>query len=574
VYAHAASGSADTEAFSAWDESAAAPYDAVQQGFFLETAPLPGFLRLQGGNIAHDDWSPKATLGVSACEASRWVSDSAILCKHTSGCAGSQRAVLSMLLQHASISQAHSYDMPALLELLAHNKPATGSAHVTGTHFTCFTGTKVRILTKLARALQPNLVFGYNYHFTCFTGTKVRILTKLARALQPNLVFGYNYAPVAYSVKPRAGGSSVEDTRWLSDSALSARVCRASASLYNTLVVTAGGRGGSAVDAVDVDLPEIALHRLSQVRRLMDADATRQCRAAYVADALLLHSRNGSVCCASEEYENAAPAAVYSALLESELSLEGLLAALWQSLSRFTAGHSNASCAPQPLNSDANSPQTQNSGANSVNSSANSSANLSAAPAESTEEYAYAGPTLAEALLEDTLPASSSKCGNDSGATRYTFNFSSSTVRSRWDAQTAKWEANKFFAEISHTDADTNRSWTLRVGSGGDMYSFLGAFGESVPPQFHNDAPWIDEVWQMTATNTAKNTKAPLLKANYVHQAGAYSRDCANKDGSVVACSQADNKTDDFMEVPYYSPSVASHCSGVQCSFASGAHVC
>ena len=77
----------------------------------------------------------------------------------------------------------------------------------------------------------------------------------------------------------------------------------------------------------------------------------------------------------------------------------------------------------------------------------------------------------------------------------------------------------------------------------------------------------------MTATNTAKNNKAPLLKANYVHQAGAYSRDCANKDGSVVACSQADNKTDDFMEVPYYSPSVASHCSGVQCSFASwGTH--
>jgi hypothetical protein len=51
-----------------------------------------------------------------------------------------------------------------------------------GTHFTCFTGTKVRVLSlpaywyKSKNALKC-LKRGFGTHFTCFTGTQVRILT-------------------------------------------------------------------------------------------------------------------------------------------------------------------------------------------------------------------------------------------------------------------------------------------------------------------------------------------------------------------------------------------------------------
>jgi hypothetical protein len=58
-----------------------------------------------------------------------------------------------------------------------------------GTHFTCFTGTKVQILTqKLEAALTflPSQIGALTActEFTCFTGTKVQILTqKLEAAL-------------------------------------------------------------------------------------------------------------------------------------------------------------------------------------------------------------------------------------------------------------------------------------------------------------------------------------------------------------------------------------------------------
>ena len=54
-----------------------------------------------------------------------------------------------------------------------------------GTHFTCFTGTKVQILTPeecvaptdFLTQLSPSLYLLYWYKSTCFTGTTVQILT-------------------------------------------------------------------------------------------------------------------------------------------------------------------------------------------------------------------------------------------------------------------------------------------------------------------------------------------------------------------------------------------------------------
>ena len=46
-------------------------------------------------------------------------------------------------------------------------------------------------------------------------------------------------------------------------------------------------------------------------------------------------------------------------------------------------------------------------------------------------------------------------------------------------------------------------------------------------------------------------------------------RDCSNADGTVTSCAAADNVAGDYFEKPYYSPSLASHCSGSECSFAS-----
>jgi hypothetical protein len=52
---------------------------------------------------------------------------------------------------------------------------------VSGTHFTCFTGTKVQILA-FSASTSPLKMAVSGMHFTCFTSTKVQSLTLRAAA--------------------------------------------------------------------------------------------------------------------------------------------------------------------------------------------------------------------------------------------------------------------------------------------------------------------------------------------------------------------------------------------------------
>lgn len=89
----------------------------------------------------------------------------------------------------------------------------------------------------------------------------------------------------------------------------------------------------------------------------------------------------------------------------------------------------------------------------------------------------------------------------------------------------------------------------MRIGEAGNIYSFRGAYGEAMPPQVHEKAPWIDETMQSVSVNHAKNQPGSSF---FIHQAGTYMKDSPYTD---------DN--------PFFSPSVAKYCSGNTCSFAS-----
>ena len=158
---------------------------------------------------------------------------------------------------------------------------------------------------------------------------------------------------------------------------------------------------------------------------------------------------------------------------------------------------------------------------------------------------------LEQALLSDILVNSSQEClanFRSSGAT-FSVSFTHTNSTSYWSPINAEYEPLKFFAELQHTDADVNRSWTLRVGPGGDVYSFIGAFGEAVPPQAHTDAPFIDEVWQTVSVDTTQNTGED---PHYIHQAGVY-------------------QDEPLTQEPFFSPTLAHHCDGDAgvCTFAS-----
>ena len=88
-------------------------------------------------------------------------------------------------------------------------------------------------------------------------------------------------------------------------------------------------------------------------------------------------------------------------------------------------------------------------------------------------------PTLEDVLLEDLVPdKGSSKCSNDGSSTLFSFDFDSSNA-SHWAQPNDKWEKLVFLAQMSHNDDNFNRSWTVRIGQGGNIYSLFGAYGEA-----------------------------------------------------------------------------------------------
>jgi hypothetical protein len=159
---------------------------------------------------------------------------------------------------------------------------------------------------------------------------------------------------------------------------------------------------------------------------------------------------------------------------------------------------------------------------------------------------------LEEALLDDMIPPSSGLCESKvSGTTRFTTDFSLLNTSSYWNPMFQAFEKDTFLAQVEHVDPYINRSWRIRIGSGGNLYSLVGAFGEAVPPQIHDSAPFVDGVWQSVAVNQAKQTASTSTGYKYfIHQAGTY-----QYDGNYTA-------------TPFYSPSIAQYCEDRQCSVA------
>jgi hypothetical protein len=109
-------------------------------------------------------------------------------------------------------------------------------------------------------------------------------------------------------------------------------------------------------------------------------------------------------------------------------------------------------------------------------------------------------------------------------------------------------ETNVYDALLSYTSSSNpNHSYEMRIGKGGQIYSFITSSGETVPPQWRNPngpygsdyAPWVDEVWQMVAVDVSQNDRENNNKY-FIHQAGVYLTDPDN------------------ISEPFYSPQIAS----------------
>ena len=161
--------------------------------------------------------------------------------------------------------------------------------------------------------------------------------------------------------------------------------------------------------------------------------------------------------------------------------------------------------------------------------------------------------SLQEEIIKDMMPLSSDKCSGYTANTSY--DFVSSQEVSEWNADFAQFEEELFLAKMQHIDSNDDRSWTIRFGQAGNIYSMVGPMGETVPPQDHTNAPWVDEVWQAVQPlgSGGDNDGDPNTEKYFIHEAGIYTRDGDNT------------------KIPFYSPTIGSYCNDAdgECGFAS-----
>ena len=120
---------------------------------------------------------------------------------------------------------------------------------------------------------------------------------------------------------------------------------------------------------------------------------------------------------------------------------------------------------------------------------------------------------LDEAILNDILESYDthiqSTCTSEGSDADTTFSFDFvSTDQSNWFETFAPFEETLFQAQMSHTDSVGDNSWSIRIGTGGNMYSHYtpDRYGETLPPQENNlDAPFVDEVHQSVSVNDQIN---------------------------------------------------------------------
>lgn len=110
-----------------------------------------------------------------------------------------------------------------------------------------------------------------------------------------------------------------------------------------------------------------------------------------------------------------------------------------------------------------------------------------------------------------------------SGTTSFSLDYSPS--ESYWLDPTPTDEEHVYLAKLQHVAATAENSWELRIGQGGQIYSFKGAYGEGIPPQSKEKSTWNDEVWQAVSVNTGLNNRDFTSAYYFVHGAGAYNYD-------------------------------------------------
>jgi hypothetical protein len=240
-----------------------------------QTAPF-------GRSLSRNDASIRGRVGVTACENSMWISESALLVRVAYGSFRSRALLMTIESTAGSISNALSYSVPNLSRSLRINRHTSGSLSLTvlGKHFmfgwslvanmgsTANEGTiwisdsAITLQAAAGRSSSSNtritagMKVGSISDFVSFDLPLVSIVKRsnsIPANFFPSAVLGSGYWLHSSSIGARNGFTNFLMSSWLSDTSL---LCRLASSLHSStrLVMTVGSTKDSLTNVMSQDL--------------------------------------------------------------------------------------------------------------------------------------------------------------------------------------------------------------------------------------------------------------------------------------------------------------------------------
>jgi hypothetical protein len=238
--------------------------------------------------IAGSSWnhaSSRVVFGISSCEVSIWFSASALLCKTSAGSPTGNSIRVSVNRGIGSVSEAFSYNKPSMSSTAPMNLASTGATLVTifGQQISLFhASVNVRVgfshlyrtiwvsdsaihsltCASVAKMLHVRVSAASVGLLSLVFSTDSPILSSLASVSNPltgsflTIIHGQKFGASALSASTTLGNSISENSRWTSDSSLSAKMV-SSFGIARSLVASSFVSTGSLFAAVTFTAPYI-----------------------------------------------------------------------------------------------------------------------------------------------------------------------------------------------------------------------------------------------------------------------------------------------------------------------------
>eukprot|EP00960_Hanusia_phi_P058255 763832-Hanusia_phi.AAC.1 len=243
------------------------------QSIYAVTAPNGGSsggyaVSMPGSNFGSQDQTPETRIGGTGCEATKWLSSSAVLCYAPPGTSFDQSVILTHTIRISTLSLSFSYDDLILLDVFPKNFPTTGSilAQIIGANLKVYDTSPMAVIgytvCELSAWISDSIVvckagdgIGHDLYPSVTIAQSIYTVMKSLSFDDPSVlvaqprnvyhltsasvtVIGTNFATAAYSASSSIGSSPAESTKWLSGTTMMIKTVAGTGNSKNVLLTS------------------------------------------------------------------------------------------------------------------------------------------------------------------------------------------------------------------------------------------------------------------------------------------------------------------------------------------------